>query len=165
MRIGTITLAILIALSFLILGCAKLAERRTEAFAKTERHRKDKQGFCKEPFIHNLKDPDLGGAYFLVSTTSFPTTMSTHTTQCKDGKPRRTSEFISVSHDNILADVSRGGGEYLESLSELLELSANEKKVFLAEMRNSIEYLSNQDLQGFSNYVLELATQTKMQNR
>ncbi len=165
MRNGTITLATLIALSFLMLGCTTSAERRAKMQAERKRHREDKQSFCKEPYIHSLKETDFRGAYFLASTIIFPTTMSTHTTQCKDGRPRRTSEFIGITHDNILADASRGGGEYLESLSELLELSANEKKVFLAEMRNNIEYLSNQNVQGFSNYVFELATQTKMQNR
>ncbi|MEE9229098.1 MAG: DUF3015 family protein [Acidobacteriota bacterium] len=71
------------------------------------------------------------------------------------------NDFITINQENILTDISRGGGEYLESLSELLELSKVHKSQFNANMRNSVEYLGNQDASRFVDYVFELESQAK----
>src|SRR4029079_19685898 len=51
---------------------------------------------------------------------------------------RTVSSFIGINAENILADLSKGDGEYIRSLATLLEVSSDNQEAFRAEMRETL---------------------------
>ncbi len=181
MRFSTFFLAFIIAISSLGMGCTTPAERaRIEREKKQKKLAKQKE-YCKksagEAGVEHFgalsemgggSDPYMG--LFIVtslvgSSLTAPFATSSHLTQCKDGRPRRTSHFIAETRYNLLADASRGGGEYLESLSELFEFSKEEQENFTLQMRANLNYPESRNVSEFVEQVYYLESQSKKQSR
>jgi len=92
-----------------------------------------------------LGDRDEEVAFFYATTTnnssSRPSSITSGTSECKQWKGlvlnEKVDRFISDNMANLSQDISRGEGEYLETLAVLMNIDENEKHLFSNKLQKN----------------------------
>lgn len=102
----------------------------------------------------------LGGCSTTETVSDFLSSTTPGDWYTRDGLPKaehKVDVFLATNLSNVMTDVARGNGEYLDSLGRLLHVETTSRVRFAAILQDQYPALAKQDWSGVSRTVIAVS--------